>query len=228
MSFVCVQQWLFVFWEGSFIITNKHLWHGTVKRVIFQGPYGRRDRQTIPTQVTITLAQGDSVSVTLPKEPRHAHRRMCGHTLTHPERWGGGAGLECQLLYFYGTLSKVGHVLSDHHDEYILQEVALESWNMFREVKAYSCLRFCDRRELFRSFPLGKIRWSLWIKIRTSKCRSWTLFWERKFLSQILSEVINSYWSCSVASSNCLLWLLNPYGLSVWQFKFCSMQQIGL
>lgn len=57
-----------------------------------------------------------------------AHRRMCGHTLTHPERWGGGAGLECQLLYFHGTLSKVGHVFSHHHvagDH--SQEGALES-----------------------------------------------------------------------------------------------------
>lgn len=35
---------------------------------------------------------------------------------TDSSRSGGGGGLECQLLYFHGALSGVGHVLSDHHD----------------------------------------------------------------------------------------------------------------
>lgn len=76
---------------------------------------GEKDRQYQP--VAITLAQGGSASVSFPKEPRHVHRCMSGHTLTHPE---GGLGngvnvLECQLLYFHDALSRAGD-LSNHHD----------------------------------------------------------------------------------------------------------------
>lgn len=110
------------FCKGSFVITSEHLWHGTVRRVIFHGPNSRRDRQTIPPQVTIMLCQADSASVTLPKESRHVHRctrcRTEMHALSHADssRMCGGLCIECQVLYSPGVLSRVGHVLSDHHD----------------------------------------------------------------------------------------------------------------
>lgn len=49
----------------------------------------------------------------LPKELGCAHRRTCGCTVIHIE----ALDAKRQLLYFCDTLSVVGHVLSDHHDE---------------------------------------------------------------------------------------------------------------
>lgn len=51
--------------------------------------------------------------IVLPKEVGCAHRRTCGCTMIHLE----ALDAKRQLLYFYGTLSIVGCVLSDHHDE---------------------------------------------------------------------------------------------------------------
>lgn len=49
----------------------------------------------------------------LPKELGCAHRRTCSRTVIHLE----ASDVEHQLLYFYGTLSIPGRVLSDNHDE---------------------------------------------------------------------------------------------------------------
>lgn len=140
-------------------------------RIIFHGPYGSIDRQTIPTWVTITLAQGDSASVTLPKEPRYTRRRTCGHTLTHPEV--GGSWMSAALFSWcpfkrapWWSQWSPWWVFFCRKEHWRVEATC--SWKL----ELAPVWGFLGRWELTWSFPLGKIGWSLYLRGFTSELQN--------------------------------------------------------